>query len=620
MSDEQTKWLLELIDEVTPQAVKMARSLKALSKEVKALSMETRKLAQPEIRQWDSFFGSVKSGLKGVLSSVGDVIASYTKWIALAGVAAAGFGMKSLASEAIEAAAYKEKTMVSLGVFFKGDMDAAKKFYDQLIDFAARTPFSTKQAVDLGMLLKGAGFSNEKNAYGNSDISASMEGIGNLAAAMGKGEEGVQGILEQIRQIKALGKLTYADLKILGTYGLDIDGVYKQLAEQSGKSVDQAKKMVSQGEFTANQGLFAIFSVINNGYSGLMDKQADTLEGLWSTITSRPFELMMDVADTEGYSTMKDAFKSIRDGLDPKGEGARVKDALNALFDDALGFTFEGLAGKDGPHVVADMAVDLIKTIGATFNTIKSVFSWIGDYFSLKGGGSIGAGIIATFGELRAMFADLIEALGGLVEAIDFLIPDSAAKRARETFRAGGLAGVQQELYNQDALRVAGFDVDQEVTKELQKIQQREYGAQLAKALSDGYAQGLISEAQNIIGSGDIFKQAVDYVKTDILDSHSPSRVFYDLGLNTAKGFELGIGKGASGINNAMSGAIAPPSFEPSQQTGFGTQRANVTIGDIVIHANGSPNDIDKAEIKNRILDALGEAFQELGFEMGGTS
>jgi hypothetical protein len=39
-----------------------------------------------------------------------------------------------------------------------------------------------------------------------------------------------------------------------------------------------------------------------------------------------------------------------------------------------------------------------------------------------------------------------------------------------------------------------------------------------------------------------------------------------------------------------------------------------------VIHANGSPNDIDKAEIKNRILDALGEAFQELGFEMGGTS
>jgi hypothetical protein len=58
----------------------------------------------------------------------------------------------------------------------------------------------------------------------------------------------------------------------------------------------------------------------------------------------------------------------------------------------------------------------------------------------------------------------------------------------------------------------------------------------------------------------------------------SPSKVFQEIGANTARGFQLGVDRGASGAQASMRRLVALGAFAPSRTAGMGERVAGSSV------------------------------------------
>lgn len=227
-----------------------------------------------------------------------------------------------------------------------GSAERARQFLGELSDFAERTPFELPGLVDASKKLLAFGFEAE-------NIIPMVTAVGDAVAGLGGGADTIDRVTLALGQMQAKGKVSAQEMMQLAENGIP---AWQYLADAIGVSIPEAMKMAEKGAITASQGINGILAGMSRDFGGLMEQQATTINGLFSTagdtISTILRELGFDIVETFDLKTklagavawLGDFAKALREG--------GIRKALEEMVPPGLQTTFVIIAGAIAGAVV----------------------------------------------------------------------------------------------------------------------------------------------------------------------------------------------------------------------------------------------------------------------------
>ena len=407
-------------------------------------------------------FGLITGGAAGAAVAVMGLVskvADLGAYLVSAGVK----GAVAFAKFAVATGQFRENTLTTLGILLKSKT-VAQDVFDEAAQFASVTPFTTEQVVGGYKDLISKGFKPD-------ELKRTFSAIGDLAAA-NPGDASIMGrITQAMGKIKAGGKMSAAELNQLSDAGLSQQTVMSEVAKIMGTSVEEARKAMSTGKVGSDVAIEAIVKAIEGDFGGTMAALSKTLTGLWSTLVSKPAELITKALDPRttgefagGIMGFYDSIKSVvgdlggmffeSDGKSLTKTGQEVVTTINAVgkaMTEAVSVGkafFEGLfAGlsknKDGTTNLRDALGNLnleamreeafkfgedVSKIAEAAASLTTVFTKLGE----------SKGVIAVVG---AMFSTIAFSIEATIKVIDVLINNLRLVGTIITSLGGGAFG-----------------------------------------------------------------------------------------------------------------------------------------------------------------------------------
>lgn len=244
--------------------------------------------------------------------------------------------------------------------YFLGSREAAELFIEMMKDFAAITPFTVEQALNMSKRLMSAGFDPRY-------VKDIMTILTDAAAAVSKDasemDQRLDRIILALTQIKTYGYLAGQEIRQLAEANIP---VYQILREELGLSAEQMQN-IGKLKIPAEVGIAAILRGLQR-YRGAAERFANEVPGMISTIK----ESLLIIADElfEGiYERYRGFIKNIRD---------RLNDLRQALREGGIGGFFERLF----PPSVHQALRSIIGMFQALGQTIKNVWKLIVPFVS----------------------------------------------------------------------------------------------------------------------------------------------------------------------------------------------------------------------------------------------
>jgi tape measure domain-containing protein len=189
------------------------------------------------------------------------------------GVAAAGAALSGLGVYAVKLAGDFQNAQVAFTNML-GSADKANAFIADLQQFAAKTPFNFSGLTQASQKMLAYGFTAEQ-------IIPTLTAVGDAAAGLGAGQEGIDRITLALGQMGAKGKVSAEEMLQLTETGLP---AWQMLADKMGTSISDAMDQVTKGTVSAQTGITALVEGMESKFGGLMAQQAGTIQGSWSNL------------------------------------------------------------------------------------------------------------------------------------------------------------------------------------------------------------------------------------------------------------------------------------------------------------------------------------------------
>lgn len=291
---------------------------------------------------------------QGGMQKVDNGLSSLIKQV---GLLAAAWKAVGLVIDSVKGAANLESMNAEFEVML-GNADAARYLVQQIQNMAALTPFETAGLIaNVRMMMAFGQTANQ--------AMAALKFLGDVA---GSSQEKLDRLTLAYSQVMAAGKLQGQDLLQFVNAGFN---PLQVLSEKTGKSMAQLRKDMEKGQISAEMVRDAFETVTGPGgrFFGNMEKQSQTLNGLWSTMVDNVKILMAELGGRL-VPFIKDVVRGLIEMADS------IAGAYRQLGD------FFGLMLSDGP------------TAQDTANGIATAFMTIADVIMLVSTGLTGIKII----------------------------------------------------------------------------------------------------------------------------------------------------------------------------------------------------------------------------------
>ena len=189
-------------------------------------------------------------------------------------------------------AGQRETDLTSFTTLF-GSKDIAQQYLSELKTMANVTPFLYSDLTAMSKTLKTYG-------YAADEMLPALTSIGDAGAALGMTAADMTNVSTALGRMRSSNKTTLEDLNILQDRGIDAVGA---LASAKGVSKGDAYSMISGGDIAGTEAVQIIQSYMEQMYSGAMEQQSKTFEGLSSTLEGWDQELQNAMG--EGYNEGK---------------------------------------------------------------------------------------------------------------------------------------------------------------------------------------------------------------------------------------------------------------------------------------------------------------------------
>lgn len=365
---------------------------------------------------------ATKAELKSALGEE-TLSASKAAVMSIAGVAAS---LGALGVKAVQAAGNFQQVQAAMTNML-GSADRAKELLGQLQDFAAKTPFEFNDVAAASQKFLAFGFTAEQ-------IIPTLKAVGDAAAGVGLGKEGIDRITLALGQMAAKSKVQSDEMLQLTEAGIP---AWQMLADKIGTSVPQAMDMVSKGAVDAQTGLQALVGGMEEKFGGMMDQQAQTITGTWSNMMDGLSQSAIAVGQQISDAlNLPDLFSSLGDSLQQfanlvKNQG--IGEALSQMIPPEVEVAAAGLATTLTVATIPALqsfalnaklaAAPLAGSFLAGLNTLKNALATIPpgmaaattSFTLIKTGAvSAGTGLLSFAGSLKGAVTSLPQVISGI--------------------------------------------------------------------------------------------------------------------------------------------------------------------------------------------------------------
>lgn len=620
MAGRKLQWLFELYDRMSGPAKSIGKAVGDVQSKLKGVAgaaTPATKASSGLASAFGGIGGKVLPMLAG-LSMVASAAVTVGGALERVGEETLGLGFAG-AKYAIEATSFKQNTERALTAILRSK-EAAAGVLDMATKFAARTPFETKDVMQWSKSLLVGGFQTK-------ELPVLLKAVGDFGALNDMDTGKITGLVEHLNKVKAEGKLTGRVMEELAVSGVNAGKIYEKLGVMFGTTAEGARKLEAAGKIDAQHGLYAIISQIKEMGGGklgsLLEDASMGVEGLMSTIRSRPFELFKDMDKTGGYESFRQFLANIADLLDPGGSfGARLKERLQATFGDTFQLIFGqlgGASGKAGLESGLNKVVDLVE---AVTGAVRIAWPFIREF-----GSGLFTGLANGLRPLGAVFELFRGAQGGAhlnvlasglnmvgriaAWAINVLVYLGAAFVGAA---AGTMAFVSAIFALPDLIADAISTIGTWVATKAAEVW--DWGKNLGTSLIDGITNGVKSAGGWVSDALNDVADVATGTWREATGTHSPSTVFAALGEGIPQGLSQGINSGANDVANSVEGLHQPEALSVSAGGGGGPQ-INVDVS-VVFHGADSKTVEGVLErlnmtVRAAVEDALRGASVEAG-------
>lgn len=241
----------------------------------------------------------VSSALDGLTSSAGRSNAALAIGATALGavVVAAGAAAAAVSALGLAFNAQKEQAEIAFTTMI-GSADLARKHIKDLTDFAKTTPFQLGGLIETSQKVQALGFDVKT-------VIPLLTTIGDAAAGLSLGQEGINRITLALGQMAAKGKASGEELRQLTEAGIP---ALRFIAEGIGKTQAETSKLIEAGAISSNTAIHFILSGMEQRFGGLMEKQSHSLLGLLSNV--------QDFASQLSGTVMEPVFVRLKGGLE----------------------------------------------------------------------------------------------------------------------------------------------------------------------------------------------------------------------------------------------------------------------------------------------------------------
>lgn len=225
--------------------------------------------------------------------------------IAVAGIAGIAASLGALGVKAVQAAGSFQQTQAAMTNML-GSAERAQSLLSDLQSFAAKTPFEFNDVAAATQKFLAFGFTAEQ-------VIPTLTAVGDAAAGVGLGKEGVDRVTLALGQMAAKAKVQSDEMLQLTEAGIP---AWQMLADKIGVSVPQAMDMVSKGAVDAQTGLQALVGGMEEKFGGMMEQQSSTITGTWSNMMDGLSQTAIAVGQqiSDAFN-LPDIFSSLGDSL-----------------------------------------------------------------------------------------------------------------------------------------------------------------------------------------------------------------------------------------------------------------------------------------------------------------
>lgn len=290
-----------------------------------------------------------------------------------AAVGIAGFAAATVAAgiASVKMAADMQAQRKSFTTLLKS-ADAADAMLRDMVQFAKDTPFDLQGVTDAAKRMLAFKFEAQ-------DVIPILATVGDAAAMLGKGTEGIDRITLAIAQMQAKGKVSAEEMGQLAEQGI---GAWAYLADALGVSTAEAMKMAEQGMIDGRTGINAILKGMQADFRGGMKGLSDEIPGLAARIQESFAQIARhageSIIETTGLknvmSQLAKATDDFANAVERVGFNRAFKDFFSAQTTQAVFMLAGAISGAAvGAFVLLGIAMGASLLILAKFIAIGAV-------------------------------------------------------------------------------------------------------------------------------------------------------------------------------------------------------------------------------------------------------
>lgn len=257
-------------------------SLQKLSAQYKALQSQIKSAKQHTDQATRSQREAAKA-VENLQKRINSINVNAVKGLAV-GLGAATAAAGALAGKGLSLAGSMEQNKMAFEQML-GSSQAAGNMLRNLGDFAEKTPFEFPELVQSSQRLIALGFNAER-------VIPTLRAVGDAAAGTRGGTEAIEGITTALGQMLLKNKVSQEELNQLAERAIPAADI---LREKFQLTADQMSNIGKAG-IDARAAVDALVEGMEERFGGLMDKQSQTLDGLWSNLTDNARMYLMEIA------------------------------------------------------------------------------------------------------------------------------------------------------------------------------------------------------------------------------------------------------------------------------------------------------------------------------------
>lgn len=239
---------------------------------------------------------------------------------------AVGYAGKTLFEALIGGNAQFEQYMTSFEVLL-GSAEKAKKQMEDINTFAAKTPFELSDVTEATQMLLSYGVAQDQ-------VMTKLQQLGDLS---GGNAQKLDSISLAYGKMVSKGKVSLEELNMMTEAGVPIIKTLGSIYDMTGEQIYDA---ISKGKISVEAINEAMRRMTSEGgqFYGMMEKQSQTMTGLWSTLKDNVSMFAREVGESS-FEYLKSELSSFMDTLSQMSDSGELSDIASEWGSNIAAFT-----------------------------------------------------------------------------------------------------------------------------------------------------------------------------------------------------------------------------------------------------------------------------------------